>query len=209
MRAAVAGAREKLRAAPDQARAGGLSNRPPVGWGHLDGVELVVRGTGDGIGGRRRVQIARARLKGWNAHSEDRFLEALAATCNVKAACAAVGLSAASAYHHRGRWPGFARRWDAVATVASERIEAGLFQAGANLDSSDHVPVDVPITGMTADHALQLLRLFHSAPRPGRRAGRPVEVASIAETCRALEEALAKHRRQRARREARGATGGG
>jgi hypothetical protein len=142
-------------------------------WRYMDGHELVVRGTGDGIGGRRRVQVARARVKGWNPRTEERFLEALGATCNVRAACAAVGLSVASVYNHRYRWPAFARRWDETASFASERIQNAMFQAGANLYSSETVPVDVAITEMTADHAIQLLRHFVAAPRPGRRAGRP------------------------------------
>ena len=71
------------------------NNEPPAGWGFLDGEELVVRGTG-GSGGGKRVQIARARLKQWSPRVEDRFLAALASTCNVKAACAEVGMTAES-----------------------------------------------------------------------------------------------------------------
>jgi hypothetical protein len=184
---------------------GEASNKPPAAWRYMDGHQLVVRGTGDGYGGNRRVQVARARLKGWDPRTEDRFLEALAATCNVRAACAAVELSVASAYMHRYRWPAFARRWDDTVTIASERIEEGLLQAAANLYSSDEVPVDVPITDMTAEHALGLLRHFVGTrtPRPGRRPGRPVRVATVAETCRTLEKALAKYERQQARRERR------
>lgn len=179
-------------------------NGPPSGWGHLDGVALVVRGTGDGIGGRRRVQIARARLKQWDARAEDRFLEVLAATCNVKAGCAAVGLTAASAYEHRKRWPAFAARWDQVVAWSSERIECGLLQAGANLYSSDEVPMDVPITEMTAEQALMTLRLHRQSPRPGRRPpGRPPRVASLEEATAAIRKALAKYERQQARRAAR------
>lgn len=183
--------------------------RPPRGWGHLDGVALVVRGTGDGIGGRRRVQIARARLKQWDAPTEDRFLHVLAATCNVKAACAAVGLTQTSAYEHRKRWPAFGERWDMVVMVSSERIECSLLRAGHSLNASDAVPVDVPITGMTAEQALMTLRLYRQGPRQGRHpAGRPPRRATIAETCEALEKAIARFDRQKARRAAREARGG-
>jgi hypothetical protein len=125
----------------------------------------------------------------------------------VRAACAEVGLSPASAYGHRTRWPAFARRWDETVTIASERIEAGLLQAAIALYEGDPVPGDVPITGMTADHALDLLRHFVGTrqPRPGRRAGRPVAVASLEETCRALERALERHWRETARGAARAA----
>ena len=195
-------------------------NKPPRGWVYLEGVELVVRGTGDGIGPstgsgqapRRRVQIARARLKQWDARTEDRFLDALAASCNIRAACAAVGLTAASAYKHRDRWPGFARRWDKAVEIASERLECGLLQAGHNLFSSpeDRLPADVPITEMTAEHAMLLLRLHRQGVKGGRRApGRPPLVATNAEVRAALIKALEEFRREEARREARGSGGSG
>ena len=97
---AVREAKERLAAHPDR--------EPPTGWGFLDGEELVVRGTG-GSGGGKRVQIARARLRQWSPRVEERFLTALTATCNVRAACAEVGMTPASAYAHRGRWANFAR----------------------------------------------------------------------------------------------------
>lgn len=94
---AVTEAKARLRWA-EQERGGGC--KPAARWGFLDGEELVVRGTG-GTGGGKRVQIARARVRGWSPRVEERFLSALTATCNVKAACAEVGLTAASAYNHR------------------------------------------------------------------------------------------------------------
>ena len=94
-----------LIAAADARLRGGEGNAPPRGWGHLDGVELVVRGTHG-----RRVQIARARAGQWTARTETRFLEVLGATCNAKAAYAAAGKSKGSAYGHKRRWPGFGRR---------------------------------------------------------------------------------------------------
>jgi hypothetical protein len=213
VKAAVEEARGRLQGFSTSLEASGVGSgvTPPAKWRYMNGHQMVVRGTGDGIGGNRRVQVARARLKGWDPRTEDRFLEALAGTCNVRAACAAVGLSVASAYTHRYRWPAFARRWDETVTIASERIETGLLRAAIALHETDAVPVDVPIAGMTADHALNLLRHFVGtrAPRPGRRTGRPVEVASMEQTCRTLERALQKHWRQEARRAARDARRGG
>lgn len=144
-------------------------NRPPEGWGHLDGVELVVRGTNG-----RRVQIARARAGQWTARSEDRFLEVFAATCNARAAYAAAGKSKGSAYTHRKRWPGFARRWEEAEETGYWRLEDALFERGANLFSADELPPDAPISRMTVDEALQLLRLHQFQVReigkaPGRR----------------------------------------
>ena len=165
---AVAAARIRLGAHPKQ--------RPPTGWGFLDGAELVVKGTG-GTGGGKRVQIARARLKQWSPRVETRFLATLAATCNVKAACAEVGLTAASAYGHRNRWTGFAARWDAAEQEGFARLEAGLVEHAGNMFAgewadesghaeahaarSDHGRADAP----AAPHAQA------AGPRAGQGAG--------------------------------------
>ena len=74
------------------------------------------------------MQIARARLKQWTPRIEDRFLAVLAATCNVKAACAEVGMTAASAYAHRKRWPAFAGRWDEAVEEGYARLEFALVE---------------------------------------------------------------------------------
>ena len=196
VRGAIAVAKERLRKAasmipplPAQPRSGaespplkgGGTNAPPVGWGFLDGAELVVRGSG-GSGGGRRVQIGRARAHQWTARVEARFLGALSATCNVKAACAEVGMHAPSAYAHRKRWRAFAAAWDAAIVEGYARIEIALLERGCNLfsDPADIAPIDEhPITAMTAAEAIHLLHmhkhLIHGAgnapgqTRPPRR----------------------------------------
>ncbi|MDT8760821.1 hypothetical protein MZO42_19140 [Sphingomonas psychrotolerans] len=112
---AIGAARARLRAAAGVA--------PATGWGSLDGEELVVRGSNG-----RRTQIARARLRQWTPRAEQRFLGTLAATCNVKAACAEVGLTTASADAHAERWPNFAARWAEAVEVGYMRIEAALLE---------------------------------------------------------------------------------
>ncbi|HVR91052.1 MAG TPA: hypothetical protein VHG29_08165 [Novosphingobium sp.] len=138
-RDAIAEARAALRDAPSALRRaqGSVapqgernSMKPPTGWGYLDGAELVVKGTGgssfpDAPTQGRRVQIARARVRQWSPRVEERFLAALTATCNVKAACAEVGLTPASAYNHRLRWDGFARRWTRRLRWATSSSSAG------------------------------------------------------------------------------------
>lgn len=148
---------EKARQSFDRLRTSG-GKQPPHGWGFLDGEELVVRGSG-GSGGGRRVQIARARLHQWTPRIEDRFLATLAATCNVSAAMAEVGMSKGSTYSHRRRWPGFARRWDEAVKEGYARIEIALVENGCNLFSSPELPPAMKITGMTADHAIHLLHM--------------------------------------------------
>lgn len=151
--AAVKGAVEAAKARL-RAEAAEGSVKPPKGWGHLDGVELAVRGTNG-----RRVQIARASAREWSPAVERRFLDALGATCNVTAAIAAVGKSKGSAYGHRKRWPAFAKLWDQVLEEAYACLEVALFQNAENLFSTpDYVPETV-IRDMRVDDAMQLLHM--------------------------------------------------
>ncbi len=162
--------RRVIAASVDRLRASG-SNTPPEGWGHLDGVELVVRGTNG-----RRVQIARARAGQWTARSEDRFLEVFSATCNAKAAYEAAGKSKGSAYTHRRRWPGFGRRWDEAEAMGYGQLEEALCERGENLFSSPELPADIArpsLPAMTVQEALQLLKLHQYQVREiGRKPGR-------------------------------------
>lgn len=216
---AVAGARARLGAHPER--------RPPSGWGFLDGEELVVKGTGgsrstgSGQGGGRRVQIARARLHQWTPRIEDRFLAALAATGNAAAAYAEVGMSKGSAYGHRNRWPGFARRWDEAVDLAGIRLEFALIEFAANPFSAPELPepADLSIVrarpagagpgdgsggfALTFDEGMHSLymtqhRRFGLGGRPGRsNEGRPYEervaeaVAAVNASIDALERAEA------------------
>jgi hypothetical protein len=158
---AVRQARERLCAAPKVG--------PPSAWEFHEGEELVVRGTG-GSGGGRRVQIARARLRQWSPLVEERFVVALAATCNVKAACAEVGLSPASAYNHRQRWPKFGERWDAAIEIGYDRIEWGLLELACDRVASAG-PIGLrPMPEMSVRDALQLLGLHERRARGNGRA---------------------------------------
>ncbi len=165
---AVAEAKAALQHAEEEQ---GTGCKPASGWGFLDGEELVVRGTG-GSGGGKRVQIARARVRGWSPRVEERFLAALTATCNVKAACAEVGLTPASAYNHRRRWPAFARRWDVAVEIGCDQIEMGLIEAAGNFLLGEDPPDAAPLRGMTVDHAIHLLHMHkHQVHRIGKRPG--------------------------------------
>jgi hypothetical protein len=181
VRAAVKAARERLltdphpptatrRAPPSPACGRGASNKPGRGWAFAGGEELVVRGTRSGPRGAsaRRVQIGRARLKQWTARTEDRFLAALAVTCNVKMACAEVGLTQASAYNHRNRWAAFAAAWDAVVERSEVELEAAQIECARCVLEGMPVPPDNPIREMSAGEAIYLLEMFHR-----RREGHP------------------------------------
>lgn len=154
-RAAIVEAREKAKQALGALRVGGGGTAPPSGWGSLDGADLVVRGTNG-----RRVQIARSRLKQWCPRTEERFLATLAATCNVKAACAEVGLTPASAYNHRNRWRAFADRWDEALDNGYARLELALVETAGNMFSGTETPLDAPMPPMRVDEALHLLHMY-------------------------------------------------
>ena len=183
MVAAVAEAKASLSQPPDQVRGARGSCRPPRGWGHLDGEELVVKGTG-GSGGGKRIQIARARLKQWTPRVERRFLTALLATCNVKAAAAEVGMTPASAYAHRGRWPGFAELWDAAIAEGFVRIDVALLQNALNLFSEGELPPETALRGMDVAQAIHLIHMHKHGvlglgKAPGVRWRRPKTLAEL------------------------------
>jgi hypothetical protein len=184
-RRVIEAARERLRAAE--------GNRPPEGWGHLDGVELVVRGTKG-----RRVQIARARAGQWTAASEDRFLEVFAATCNARAAYEAAGKSKGSAYTHRKRWPGFARRWEEAEEMASVRLEWALVERAANPFSSIELPPLIPVPAMRADDIMHNLYMHqHRTHGLGKAPGRAPRDPSRDEALGALDRAIGAVERAR------------
>ena len=151
----------------------------------------MVRGTG-GSGGGKRVQIGRAREKQWTPRIEKRFLSALAATCNVKAACAEVGMWPPSAYNHRRRWPAFDALWKQAEEIGYLRIEAALVEEGCNLFSEREVEHDIRIEGMTVWDAMQLLHMHkHQVRGIGGRPGLPPDpLASDDEVVKALARSL-------------------
>ena len=186
-KAEVAGAVDAARTTFAAREADAQRGRLPRGWGFRNGIELVVRGTGgaalrDAAGAapqgerkrRNRPQIARARLKQWTPRVEERFFAALTATCNVKAACAEVGLSAASAYNHRKRRPDFARAWDAAIEAGFTQIECALLEAAEAAFSGGVDFAVAPLRAMSVEQALQLLHMHKHAARgigkaPGKR----------------------------------------
>ena len=158
--AAVVAAKARL----DRAKAVG----PQRQWRTQDAEELTVQGSRG-----RWTQVRRARLKQWTPRAEARFLRALKGSCNVKAACAEVGLSPASAYNHRARWAGFAERWDAAVEEGYDRLATAIVaSAGAMLGDADMLP-DPALTVTSVDQAIQALRLHKAqVTGDGRRPGR-------------------------------------
>lgn len=183
---AVAAARERLVAA------GGTA--PPTGWGSLDGEELTVRG-----GTGRQVQIRRARLDEFSPQVEARFLSVVAATCNVLAACAAIGMSPAAVYRHRQRREDFAQRWQRAVEEGYLRLETGLLERANSLFAGEEIEAgneDPLVTGpITVEQAMQLW--FHHRQHvigigsPRKRREMPIEEVR-AEIMRRIENLTRK-----------------
>jgi len=166
---------------------------PPTGWGSLDGVQLVVRGAPG-----RRAQVRRARVDGWSPAVEDRFLHTLAATCNVKAACAEIRMTQASAYYHRRQWPGFGEAWDAALSEGYVRLELALIENARNVFSGERVPADNPMPPMTVQDAIHLLRVHQrrvhgTGQRSGPRAREP-DIEQVRANIMRKVEAMARKR---------------
>ncbi|MFL6758238.1 MAG: hypothetical protein ACJ8EG_11800 [Sphingomicrobium sp.] len=181
---------------PPPLRGSSLSRKGERG-NYFEGHELVVYGT-NGV----RTQVRRARLDQWSPSAEDRFLASLAGSCNVKAACREVGLAVSSAYAHRNRWPGFARRWDEAIEIGYMQIEASLLEAGGhNLFSNSGEKPIAEMPPMTFDQRLQLLHIHkHQVRALGKAPGLQPRVATEAEAEKALLKAV-KRADSMARRE--------
>jgi hypothetical protein len=160
MEDAIAQARARLRGAD--------SPVPPGLWSDIDGEELVIRGSNG-----RRAQISRARVKQWTARVEASFLRALAASCNVKAACAAVGLTPASAYNRRNRWPDFDARWREALETGYVKLELALIENACNSLTRAETDLEAPMPPMRVADAIQLLHMHkHQVRGIGGRPGR-------------------------------------
>lgn len=160
----------------------GAASQAPVDtrWWDIDGEEVVVRGSNG-----RRAQMSRARLNQWTPRIEARFLTVLASTCNVKAACAAVGMSPASAYVRRSRWAEFERRWSEALEIGYIRLEFAIIENACNTMERIEPDWDSPIPPMTFDQALQYLSLHRKSvvhkELPKNRWRKPVDMDALGE----------------------------
>lgn len=198
LEAAVAAAKAAL----DERGAAGGGVGPPGRWRQERGEELAVRGTNG-----RWTQIARARVRQWTPRVEKRFLDALAGCCNVKRACAAVGMSVNGAYGHRKRWPDFMRRWDEALAMGYDALEAAVVaHAGRTFDPEeapdDELDPQLPLGPITVAEAIKLLQIHryrvHGVGKPLRRP-RPRTLDEVRGSILRKLEAIAGAERHRAR----------
>lgn len=179
-------------------------------------VDQVEGGAGAPRGARapsRRPRITDRRRVRWSATMKDRFLDHLAATCNVKDAAATIGVHQSSVYFLRRRDADFAAAWSEALAMGYEMLEtqlvghalaggaaagvAGEGEGGGEGDgdrgsSGDRNgagdgragPIDVPL-------ALRLLTCHRGALNgKATRRGRPPHVATREDTNAAILKKL-------------------
>lgn len=115
----------------------------------------------------RKTQVIRTGGKRWSQAAEQRFLEELAATANVRAAAEAAGFSTTAIYQRRMRWPGFAAEWQACLEQGYARIEAQLVALAT--DSLRREPVTGEAAGkaMSVAEMMNLLKLHRASVKGG------------------------------------------
>lgn len=146
---------------------------------------------------RRRV------THGWTDARRAAFLDQVAATCNMAAALAAVGMTKTGLYALRRRDPVFAEQMRNAMLVGYERLEAELLRkavaAFEDGDTGGTEAGDVIVAPMTVDQAMRLLERYQASQKgtggPGVREVR--HRATQAETDAMLLEQLRILRRQR------------
>jgi hypothetical protein len=109
-------------------------------------------------GTNRRIQQQRF-TKGWTQARRERFLDHVAATCNVREATEVVGLSQAGLYALRRRDPVFAEQWRMALLAGYDRLEAALVRTA--IAALDGVAVGDPdkivCQPVTVEQAIKLL----------------------------------------------------
>ena len=99
----------------------------------------------------------------WTKARRDAFLDHLAVTCSVTAACRALEASASSLYNIRRNDPAFAEAWRAALLTGYDRLEGMLLaKAGAATDDAEAAIADGTFD---ADMAIRLIALHESRMR--------------------------------------------
>lgn len=135
--------------------------------------------------GKNGPQVRKQRRGGWTARKKGLFLEALAVTCNVRRACAKVGLSDRGAYAERAKDAAFREEWRTTLESAREVLTTMLIERSARGsrppgEGEDDTPFDDPATMDTA-LALTLIKQ-HQGGEARWRGSRPPRYATREQT---------------------------
>lgn len=159
---------------------------PPLPKGQIRKGKLGARG---GFAGPKYV---RGQTK-WIEAVERAFLDMLATTCNVSAACQAAGISTDTVYSRRLAHPEFERRWNAAVAQGYARLEAELLRAAA--ESVEGVTFTERAIGpVSAETVLKLLGMHRATAsgqggRTGHRA-KPQPIEDVLESIRRRAAAI-------------------
>lgn len=128
----------------------------------------------------------------WTRRMKAEFLDALAASCNVKGSAAAIGVGPVSVYALRRRDAEFAREWEIALESGYQLLETlvvGHVLSGASRDAGVAMPDESPTIDM--DTALRLLSAHRNAfGKPSHNAGPPRQRAEQADTDAAILKKL-------------------
>ncbi|QKR98746.1 hypothetical protein F9288_03130 [Sphingomonas sp. CL5.1] len=141
----------------------------------------------------------------WPAADREAFLDHLAATCNVKTAAAAGGVTGQTALRWRRHDPDFAQAWSEALALGYEMLETRLVghalagERGGTLAGDD----DGALPPVAVELALKLLTYHRNAPgKPHRRTGPKRAYAEKDDSDRAILAKLAQIEKARAKRAA-------
>lgn len=145
--------------------------------------------------GKDGPQLINSSGKRWSDAAEARFLDHLAASCNVTTAARAAGFSPAALYQRRRNCPAFAQRWQAALEQGYTRIEALLVRRAEEALEGVVIAADVPIPTMTVKDALAILGHHRTSvedrPRSRRQWARPRSLDELRDSILAKLEAFA------------------
>ncbi|KQT34675.1 hypothetical protein ASG29_00450 [Sphingomonas sp. Leaf412] len=143
----------------------------------------------------RVLQVQESRAYKLDAGARQRFVDTLAATCNVRAAARAAGVTQAAVYRERQRDAGFAAAWRDALSLGYDRLELAMVghlldRMGVDAPDPEAAPAGVPDlagaigdrTATPAELQLVLAMLMRRHGVEHRKPQRTRRVATAAET---------------------------
>ena len=153
-------------------------------------------GTNIRSGGKDGPQIVHSRGKRWTDEAEALFLDAFAASCNVRWAAQQCGFSKEAIYARRRRDPAFAAAWHEALVQGHARLEASLIAAAIATVEGRAPDPDFPIPPMSVAEMIAVLKLHGPAVHgEGRRPGWRARPRSLAEVKDSILKKLAAYDR--------------
>lgn len=132
--------------------------------------------------GKDGPQLIRSSGARWTDAAEARFLDALAASCNVTLSAAATGFSKEAIYRRRRADPAFAARWQAALEQGYAALEMLLVQRATDALAGLALDSDQLLLPASFREATNLLQLHRAAVRgEGNRPGWPFRPRSLDE----------------------------